>query len=108
MRLDQDLKRLNACNDYFNSKPIIEDKDTFKVNISLISNDNIQAEEILHKEKILAYISTNGRINNQEGRELLRLEKTQVTNLLNELIKESKIYRHGQGKATYYDFNKIE
>ena len=83
-------------------------KDTFKVNISLASTDIIQAEEILHKEKILTYISNNGKINNQEGRELLRLEKTQVTNLLNELIKESKIFRHGQGKTTYYDYNKIE
>lgn len=83
-------------------------KDTFKVNISLASTDIIQAEEILHKEKILTYISNNGKINNQEERELLRLEKTQVTNLLNELIKESKIFRHGQGKATYYDCNKIE
>lgn len=83
-------------------------KDTFKVNISLASTDIIQAEEILHKEKILTYISNNGKINNQEERELLRLEKTQVTNLLNELIKESKIFRHEQGKATYYDYNKIE
>lgn len=83
-------------------------KDTFKVNISLASTDIIQAEEILHKEKILTYITNNGKINNQEERELLRLEKTQVTNLLNELIKESKIFRHGQGKATYYDYNKIE
>ena len=83
-------------------------KDTFKVNISLASTDIIQAEEILHKEKVLTYISNNGKINNQEERELLRLEKTQVTNLLNELIKESKIFRHGQGKATYYDCNKIE
>ena len=46
----------NACNDYFNSKPIIEDKDTFKVNISLASTDIIQAEEILHKEKQLGRI----------------------------------------------------
>ena len=83
-------------------------KDIFKVNISLASTDIIQVEEILHKEKILTYISNNGKINNQEERELLRLEKTQVTNLLNELIKESKIFRHGQGKATYYDYNKIE
>ena len=83
-------------------------KDTFKVNISLASTDIIQAEEIKKKKKILTYISNNGKINNQEGRELLRLEKTQVTNLLNELIKESKIFRHGQGKTTYYDYNKIE
>ncbi len=62
----------NACNDYSNSNPIIEDKNTFKVYISLVSIDNIETEEILHKEKILAYIFTNGRINNKEGRELLR------------------------------------
>lgn len=98
----------NVCNEFFESKPIIQDKDIFKVDISLVSIASTQTEEILNKEKILAYISANGRINNQEGRELLKLEKTQVTNLLNELIKESRIFRHGQGKATYYDFNDIK
>lgn len=96
----------NVCKDYFNSRPIIEDKDTFKVNISLVSLEKTQVIEKSYKEKIINYLLTYGKINNKECRELLSLEKTQVTNLLNELINESKLYRHGQGKATYYDFNK--
>lgn len=96
----------NICEEFLKSKPTIEDKDIFKVDISLISENKLQVDENLNKEKIINYILTNGKINNQEGRKLLNLEKTQVTNLLNELIKELKIYRHGQGKATYYDLNK--
>ena len=96
----------NICEEFLKSKPTIEDKDIFKVDISLINENKLQVDENLNKEKIINYIITNGKINNQEGRKLLNLEKTQVTNLLNELIKELKIYRHGQGKATYYDLNK--
>lgn len=94
----------NICNEYFKSKPKVEDKEIFKVCINLNNEEDSQNEINENKAKIISYITLKGKINNQECRNLLSLEKTQVINLLNELINENKIYRHGQGKATYYDF----
>lgn len=96
----------NICNEFFHSKPIVEDKDIFRININLLSDKEIESDVLLNKEKIIDYIKSKGTITNQEGRDLLNLEKTQVINLFNELLSENKIFRHGQGKATYYDFNK--
>ena len=95
----------NACNDYFNSKPIIEDKDTFKVNISLISNDIISFTKVTQKDIILKFITENGKITSEQCKKLLNHEKSRVNEIINELLNSHNIYRHGKGKATYYDFN---
>lgn len=95
----------NACNDYFNSKPIIEDKDTFKVNISLASTDIVTSAKVTQKDIVLKFIAENGKITSEQCKNILNLEKSRVNEIINELLNSNKIYRHGKGKATYYDFN---
>lgn len=95
----------NACNDYFNSKPIIEDKDTFKANISLVSTDIVTSAKVTQKDIVLKFIAENGKITSEQCKNILNLEKSRVNEIINELLNLNKIYRHGKGKATYYDFN---
>ena len=94
----------NACTAYFKSTPVGKDKEVFKT-VVYLKSDFAQSKELLeNKEKIINYIQINGSINNEQCRIITNLGKTQSTNILNELLSESKIYRHGSGKATYYDF----
>lgn len=95
----------NACDDYFNSKPIIEDKDTFKANISLVSTDIVTSAKVTQKDIVLKFIAENGKITSEQCKNILNLEKSRVNEIINELLNSNKIYRHGKGKATYYDFN---
>ncbi len=94
----------NACATYFKSTPVVKDKEVFKTVVYLKSDFTQSKELIENKEKIINYIEINGSINNEQCRIITNLGKTQSTNILNELLSESKIYRHGSGKATYYDF----
>jgi len=94
----------NACVTYFKSTPVVKDKEVFKTVVYLKSDFDQSKELIENKEKIINYIEINGSINNEQCRIITNLGKTQSTNILNELLSESKIYRHGSGKATYYDF----
>ena len=94
----------NACANYFKSTPVVKDKEVFKTVVYLKSGFAQSKELIENKEKIINYIEINGSINNEQCRIITNLGKTQSTNILNELLSESKIYRHGSGKATYYDF----
>ena len=54
---------------------------------------------------IINYIKTNGRINNEECRKLLNVERSKSALVLSSLVEGKKIFRHGNGKATYYDLN---
>ena len=95
----------NVCATYFKSTPVVKDKEVFKT-VVYLKSDFAQSKELIeNKEKIINYIKINGSINNEQCRIITNLGKTQSTNILNELLSESKIYRHGSGKATYYDLN---
>lgn len=98
----------NICDEFFSTTPIIEDKDIFKIVISFKNDSIVKIEDNSKKEKILTFIKENGKINNEQCRSMLQIEKTQASNLLNELLSLSQIYRHGKGKATYYNFEKNE
>lgn len=39
----------NICEEFLKSKPMIEDKDIFKVDISLINENKLQVDENLNK-----------------------------------------------------------
>ena len=63
--------------------------------IIYLKSDFTQSKELIeNKEKIINYIEINGSINNEQCRIITNLGKTQSTNILNELLSESKIYRH--------------
>ena len=84
---------------------IVVDKDIFKVDISLVSENLTQINQLTQQETILKYIEKNGKITIEQCKSILNLEKSRVNEILSDLLKSNKLYRHGQGKATYYDFN---
>lgn len=57
------------------------------------------------KDIVLKFIAENGKITSEQCKNILNLEKSRVNEIINELLNSNKIYRHGKGKATYYDFN---
>lgn len=95
----------DICDNFFKSKPSIVDKDTFKTEISLISDTEVSNHSLSQCDLIIKYIKENGRITNQQCRKLLNIEKSRAGELLTNLFDNQKIYRHGVGKATYYDLS---
>ncbi|MCM1197205.1 MAG: putative DNA binding domain-containing protein [Roseburia sp.] len=96
----------NICDNFFKSTPSIVDKDTFKTEISLISDTDTLNYSLSQKDMILDHIKKNGRITNEQCRKLLNIEKSRASELLTNLSDNQSIYRHGVGKSTYYDLNK--
>lgn len=92
-------------NVYCNGEPELLDGNMFKTIIPLLSSKQIK-DDFNNKEKsIIDYIKINGQINNKACRELLKLEKSAVIDLLSKMVENGTIYRHGNGPATYYDLN---
>jgi predicted HTH transcriptional regulator len=95
----------HLCEKFFKSVPQFEDKDIFKVCIEFKSFDELIIEEMNYKTKIITYIETFGKMTNDQCRFLLNLEKTRVNQIINSLLEDKSIYRHGKGRATFYDLN---
>jgi ATP-dependent DNA helicase RecG len=62
--------------------------------------DSIQQEQM-----VLKFIKTHGTIKRADVIELCRLTKDQSAKLLTQLAHENKIYKHGDRRGTYYNFN---
>lgn len=95
----------NACVTYFKSTPVVKDKEVFKCIVRLISDNETNRIIGNQNDIIINYIKTNGRINNEECRKLLNVERSKSALALSSLVESKKIFRHGNGKATYYDLN---
>lgn len=99
------IKMYKYNNVYCNGEPELLDGNMFKTIIPLLSSKQIK-KDFNNKEKlIIDYVKKNGKINNKVCRELLRLEKSAVIDILNKMVEKNIIYRHGNGPATYYDLN---
>ena len=55
---------------------------------------------------IVEFIKENGKINNEQCRNLLNVEKSRAAKLLLNLFEKNIVMRHGKGRKTYYDFIK--
>lgn len=95
----------DLCKKYFNNKPLIEDKDIFRVTINFKNKKDKKEELSKDKNVIISYIKLNGSINREMCKNILNKEKTYCIELLNDLIDEKVIFRHGNGRSTYYDFD---
>ena len=102
--LGSGVRKINdVCNKYFKSKPIFEDKDVFKVEVDFISDSQQESNNLNQEKMIIEFIKENGKINNEQCRNLLNVEKTRATMILSALLENGIIVRHGKGKNTYYD-----
>ena len=60
---------------------------------------------IQQEQMVLNYIDKHGSIKRADVMDLCRLTKDQAAKLLTRLAYESKIYKHGERRGSYYDFN---
>ncbi len=105
--LGSGVRKINdSCVKYFKSKPIFEDKDIFKVEISFVSESQQVLNNMTQEQAIINFIKENGSINNEKCRNLLNVERSWAAELLSSLIQKGIVCRHGKGKNTYYDFIK--
>ena len=88
---------------YSNAEPIIKEGDIFEITIPLVSKDEIKVIENTQLDIIINYIKENGRITSKETCNILNLERSRASQLLNIWVSENKIFRHGRSKNTYYD-----
>lgn len=95
-----------ACKEYFNSNPEAYDRDTFETEINLVSIEDEIIEALSQEDKIIKYVEKLGKITSSECKDLLKLERTRVGDLLTGLVNKKVLFRHGNGRSTYYDFNK--
>ncbi len=60
--------------------------------------------ELLQQEQmVLQYVQKHGRITRREAAELCQIGPYQATRLLNRLVKEGRLLRHGERKGTWYE-----
>ena len=105
--LGSGVRKINdVCNKYFKSKPIFEDKDVFKVEVDFISESQQESNNLNQEKMIIEFIKENGKINNEQCRNLLNVEKSRAAKLLLNLFEKNIVMRHGKGRKTYYDFIK--
>ncbi len=105
--LGSGVRKINdSCVKYFKSKPFFEDKDTFKVDVSFISETQQTTNNLNQEQMIINFIRDHGSINNEQCRKLLNVEKSWAAKLLSNLLLKGIIIRHGKGKNTYYDLIK--
>ncbi len=88
---------------YSNCEPIIKEGDIFEIIIPLISKEEAKSILSLQYQKVVDYIKTNGKITSKEIREILDLEKTRTSEIINLWVSEGKLFRRGSNKSTYYD-----
>lgn len=62
-------------------------------------------DKLQQEQMVLKYIKTHGSIKRADVIELCRLTKDQAAKLLTQLAGENKIYKHGERRGAYYDFN---
>jgi ATP-dependent DNA helicase RecG len=88
---------------YSGSLPFISEGDDFLCSIPLVSPRQLALETGEMKGKALAFVSANGRITIQDAISLFSSGKTKAYEILSSLVAEGKLFRHGQGKNTFYD-----
>ena len=55
--------------------------------------------------EVVPFIQENKSINSEQIRKLLNIEKSRAKEIINIMVKNKKMFRHGNGKNTYYDFS---
>lgn len=62
-------------------------------------------DAIQQEQMVLKFIQGHGKIKRADAMELCRLTKDQAAKLLARLTNEGKIYKHGERRGAYYDFD---
>ena len=93
---------------YSNAEPIIKEGDVFEITIPLVSKEEVKVIVNTQLGTVLNYIKENGRITSKETCNILNLERSRASQLLNVWVSNNKIYRHGGSKNTYYDLTPNE
>lgn len=60
-------------------------------------------EPLQQEQMVLQYVEKHGRITRREAAELCRLSPYQATRLLDRLVKDGRLLRHGQRKGAWYE-----
>ena len=76
---------------------------SFKAEVDLVSIEDEMDESLSQEDKIIKYVEKHGRITSSECKELLKLERTRVGDILTALVNKKALFRHGNSKSTYYD-----
>jgi ATP-dependent DNA helicase RecG len=60
-------------------------------------------EPLQQEQMVLQYVGKHGRITRREAVELCRIGPYQATRLLNRLVKDGRLLRHGERKGAWYE-----
>jgi ATP-dependent DNA helicase RecG len=60
-------------------------------------------EPLQQEQMVLQYVGKHGRITRREAAELCRIGPYQATRLLNRLVKDGRLLRHGERKGAWYE-----
>jgi ATP-dependent DNA helicase RecG len=60
-------------------------------------------EPLQQEQMVLQYVEKHGRITRREAAELCRIGPYQATRLLNKLVRDGRLLRHGTKKGAFYE-----